>query len=80
MPGNVWTWCQESSWQYPAGSKDRAVKDEDDKRDITTSLRRVLRGASFVFHPSSVRASFRSLHAPADRTFPVGLRVARTLP
>jgi formylglycine-generating enzyme required for sulfatase activity len=80
MHGNVWTWCQESGGLYPAGTEQRPARDEEDKRDIVDRLSRVLRGASFVDPPAVVRAAQRHPYRPSDRSFSVGVRVARTLP
>jgi formylglycine-generating enzyme required for sulfatase activity/serine/threonine protein kinase/tetratricopeptide (TPR) repeat protein len=78
LHGNVWTWCQESGWPYQPGANGRPAEDEEDKRDITDSLSRVMRGGSFFNSPSVVRSALRNNVRPADRDYPVGLRVART--
>jgi formylglycine-generating enzyme required for sulfatase activity/tRNA A-37 threonylcarbamoyl transferase component Bud32 len=80
MHGNVWTWCQETAWPYPPGSPARPARDEEDNRDISDSLSRVLRGASYSYRPSVVRAALRSHRRPGNRYTSVGVRVARTLP
>jgi formylglycine-generating enzyme required for sulfatase activity/tRNA A-37 threonylcarbamoyl transferase component Bud32 len=78
MHGNVWTWCQESAWPYPSGSRERPVRDEEDKRDIVQPTRLASRGASFVNPPSFVRAARRVIYPPTHRNISFGFRVART--
>jgi formylglycine-generating enzyme required for sulfatase activity len=76
--GNTWDWCQESGWPYQVGKGGKATGDEEDKRDITDELSRVLRGATFSDVPRGVRAAYRDDYRPAFRSSAVGLRVART--
>jgi formylglycine-generating enzyme required for sulfatase activity len=76
MHGNVWTWCQESGWDYPDGRSE----DKGDIRDITDRFDRVLRGASFAFTPGYVRSAIRLYIRPDSRYVLFGLRVSRTLP
>jgi formylglycine-generating enzyme required for sulfatase activity len=78
MHGNTWDWCQESGWSYVVGKKGKPAEDEEDKRDITDRLSRVLRGGSFNVHPRNVRSSNRIDLRPSDRDIAVGLRPART--
>jgi serine/threonine protein kinase/formylglycine-generating enzyme required for sulfatase activity/tetratricopeptide (TPR) repeat protein len=80
MHGNVWTWCQESAWQYPQGSRERPVREDEDKREITRRLARIIRGAAFVSRAAYVRSADRSFYAPTNRGEAFGIRVARTLP
>jgi formylglycine-generating enzyme required for sulfatase activity len=78
MHGNVWQWCQEGYGPYPAGIGDKPAEDTEDIKDITDSLIRVLRGASFRRHPQGVRSACRAGDRPARRDDIVGLRIART--
>jgi serine/threonine protein kinase/formylglycine-generating enzyme required for sulfatase activity len=79
MHGNVWNWCQESTWAYaPDGTK--AIEDIEDIRDISSELFRSFRGGSFVNPPRDVRSAFRSDNRPDNRGGSVGFRPARTLP
>jgi formylglycine-generating enzyme required for sulfatase activity/tetratricopeptide (TPR) repeat protein/tRNA A-37 threonylcarbamoyl transferase component Bud32 len=80
MPGNVLTWCQESSWPYPPGRPGRPALDREDNRDVTEALSRVLRGATPAQSPAFVRAASRIHDSPLLRHNAVGLRVARTAP
>ena len=77
MHGNTWDWCQESGWNYKPGIGGKPAADEEDKRDITDKLSRVLRGGAFGNTPGNVRSAYRLNGRPADRSL-VGLRVART--
>jgi formylglycine-generating enzyme required for sulfatase activity len=79
MHGHVWTWCQESAWAYPEGSKAKPAGDEEDNRGVSDRLLRVLRGPSFGDRPTLVRASVRSFTRPAKPDDAIGLRVARTV-
>jgi formylglycine-generating enzyme required for sulfatase activity len=76
--GNTLDWCQESAWEYRVGKGGKPAGDEEDKRDVTDGLSRVLRGATFNIPPRDVRAAFRLDCRPSDRNNSVGLRVART--
>jgi formylglycine-generating enzyme required for sulfatase activity/tRNA A-37 threonylcarbamoyl transferase component Bud32 len=78
MHGNVWTWCQESTRGYPEGTASRPAEDSEDTNEVTDSLFRVLRGGSFSIYCPLVRASYRSLYRPSNRSVSVGVRVART--
>jgi formylglycine-generating enzyme required for sulfatase activity len=78
MHGNVWTWCQESGWDYPAGTVKKPAEDKEDNRDISDRFKRVVRGASVSSHPALVRAAYRYIYRPSTRDGTVGVRVART--
>jgi formylglycine-generating enzyme required for sulfatase activity len=79
MHGNVWSWCQESGWAYPPGTRERPARDEEDRRDITDALRRVMRGGAFLTNASLVRSAQRRNLKPGVRYVTAGMRVARTL-
>jgi formylglycine-generating enzyme required for sulfatase activity/tRNA A-37 threonylcarbamoyl transferase component Bud32 len=77
MHGNVWTWCDNPSFPHPSG---RTV-DVEYMRDIQSGFfadSRALRGGSFSYHASVVRASGRGGSRPVGRGNGVGLRVCRT--
>ncbi len=57
MQGNVYTWCQESYTDYPAGKGDEAAEDHEDELVVNSS--RVLRGGSFDDQASNVRSANR---------------------
>ena len=80
MHGNTWDWCQEGYAPYKVGAPGEAVADEEDKRDVTDQLSRVLRGGSFYSQPTGVRCAFRLSYRPSGRVVFIGfgLRVART--
>jgi serine/threonine protein kinase/formylglycine-generating enzyme required for sulfatase activity len=78
MHGNVWTWCQEGYSAYQPGPGGRPTEDEEDERDITYTLSRVLRGGSFSHVPSVARSAIRIKYPPANRYYGFGLRLART--
>jgi len=78
MHGNVWTWCQESAWGYKEAQDEKPALDEEDKRDISDRLTRVLRGGSFIGLPANVRSAFRYNYRPSVR-LSFGVRPARTL-
>jgi formylglycine-generating enzyme required for sulfatase activity len=78
MHGNVYTWCQESSWLYPSGTEARPVPDAEDLRPVTDRFSRVLRGASFLNHAPNVRSANRINSRPALRLDLVGVRPCRT--
>jgi formylglycine-generating enzyme required for sulfatase activity len=80
MHGNVWTWCQESQWNYPPGSADKPARDDEDPRMFTDHQIRVVRGGAFNGPAMFARAAYRQDYRPSDRNSTVGVRVARTLP
>ena len=68
LSGNVWEWCRDWHGPYRADPvPDPTGPDEGD--------RRVLRGGSFRSGPHFLRAAFRSLNLPDDRSGGRGFRV-----
>jgi serine/threonine protein kinase/formylglycine-generating enzyme required for sulfatase activity len=78
MHGNVWNWCQEGAGRYGPGTFEVPARDEEDKREITDQLRRVLRGNSFSSRAPIVRTAVRLSINPGNRNKSLGLRVAQT--
>jgi formylglycine-generating enzyme required for sulfatase activity len=80
MHGNTWDWCQDGFAPYQAGSRGKPAADEEDKRDVSDKVERVLRGGSFYSQATGLRCAFRLKYRPSARVFFIGfgLRVART--
>jgi formylglycine-generating enzyme required for sulfatase activity len=68
MHGNVWEWT--SDWYAPYGS------DAVDPHGPASGEKRVIRGGSWFFDANSARCALRYTHAPKDRGFSLGFRVA----
>jgi serine/threonine protein kinase/formylglycine-generating enzyme required for sulfatase activity len=79
LPGNVFTWCQESYKKYPQEIK--LTEDKEDGLKIVGIARRVLRGGGFANpHARLVRSAVRDLLGPGSMDGDNGIRPARTLP
>jgi len=70
LHGNVWEWCADGYASYPAGDAVDPVGPAD-------APKRVIRGGSWYFDEASCRCATRYSHAPEDRGFSIGFRVAR---
>ena len=70
MHGNVWEWCEDWSWAYPAN----AVTDPkgNEKKES-----RLLRGGSFKSDNAYARSAFRNAGKPNDQVNGSGFRLAR---
>jgi formylglycine-generating enzyme required for sulfatase activity len=79
LHGNVWNWCQEQYQTYPATDENEVTTDEEHVLNIIATNSRLLRGGSFLNQASSVRSAYRNIGLPADRSYVVGFRPARTL-
>jgi formylglycine-generating enzyme required for sulfatase activity len=71
MHGNVWEWT--ADWYGPYGN---TVAANIDPGGATSGEKRVIRGGSWLFDANSARCGLRYTHAPQDRGFSLGLRVA----
>jgi formylglycine-generating enzyme required for sulfatase activity len=71
MHGNVWEWT--SDWYGPYSDGETA---NIDPRGPETGEKRVIRGGSWYFDGNSARCALRYTHAPKDRGFSLGLRLA----
>jgi formylglycine-generating enzyme required for sulfatase activity len=71
MHGNVWEWT--SDWYAPYTETE---PDNTDPRGPSTGEKRVIRGGSWYFDANSARCALRYTHAPKDKGFSLGLRLA----
>jgi formylglycine-generating enzyme required for sulfatase activity len=71
MHGNVWEWT--SDWYAPYD--DRATANID-PHGPASGEKRVIRGGSWYFDADSARCALRYTHAPRDKGFSLGFRVA----
>ena len=77
--GNVWTWCQEASKDYPNAKGNAISEDVEDYLEIVNTRSRALRGGSFYNQPSNLRSAYRDDDVPTYRINRVSFRLARTL-
>ena len=71
MHGNVWEWT--ADWYGPYAE---AQAGNIDPRGASAGSKRVIRGGSWAFDGNSARCGLRYTHAPKDRGYSLGFRVA----
>jgi formylglycine-generating enzyme required for sulfatase activity len=71
MHGNVWEWT--SDWYGPYSE---SPADDIDPRGPDAGTKRVIRGGSWYFDANSARCGLRYTHAPNDKGFSLGVRLA----
>ncbi len=71
MHGNVWEWT--SDWYGPYAERGAA---NIDPHGPSSGDKRVIRGGSWYFDANSARCALRYTHAPQDKGFSLGFRVA----
>jgi formylglycine-generating enzyme required for sulfatase activity len=71
MHGNVWEWTSDWYGPYPEGAAANI-----DPRGTPSGDKRVIRGGSWFFDANSARCGLRYTHAPQDKGFSLGFRVA----
>jgi formylglycine-generating enzyme required for sulfatase activity len=71
MHGNVWEWT--SDWYSPYDDGPTA---NIDPPGAATGEKRTIRGGSWLFDANSTRCALRYTHAPLDKGFSLGFRVA----
>jgi formylglycine-generating enzyme required for sulfatase activity len=77
--GNAWEWCQDRYGELKPKEPEKDVKQKEDVEDIVDNKSsRLLRGGAFSIYPLYVRPAVRSRGAPADRSYVIGFRPART--
>jgi formylglycine-generating enzyme required for sulfatase activity len=75
MHGNVWEWT--SDWYGPYADGRAA---NIDPHGGSSGEKRVIRGGSWFFDANSARCALRYTHAPQDKGFSLGFRVAADRP
>ena len=75
MHGNVWEWTSDWYGPYPESSAANI-----DPHGAGSGDKRVIRGGSWFFDANSARCALRYTHAPVDKGFSLGFRVAADRP
>ena len=75
MHGNVWEWTSDWYGTYPEGGAANI-----DPHGPASGEKRVIRGGSWFFDANSARCALRYTHAPQDKGFSLGFRVAADRP
>jgi len=74
MHGNVWEWT--GDWYGPYPESGGANIDPHGPDSPGDGAKRVIRGGSWYFDANSARCALRYTHAPQDRGFSLGFRLA----
>ena len=72
MHGNVWEWTSDWYGPYPESN----AAQHRSARSRRPASKRVIRGGSWFFDANSARCALRYTHAPQDKGFSLGFRVA----
>jgi len=72
LHGNDWEWCQNRSDQFPD------IKDQQSEDKVDNNSSCSMRGGAFYGFPLYMRSADRVGLVPADRTYALGFRPART--
>ena len=75
MHGNVWEWTSDWYGLYPESARANI-----DPHGPASGEKRVIRGGSWFFDANSARCGLRYTHAPQDKGFSLGVRVAADRP
>jgi formylglycine-generating enzyme required for sulfatase activity len=78
MLGNVFEWCNDSSYRYQTGGGRGSAEQYEISSPVAIAEPRVLRGAAFDYRPADLRSAYRGWLPPAVRRFSIGFRLART--
>ena len=78
MLGNVLEWCHDTTRSYDVKQDSGATEDQPQKEVLDDHQYRILRGGSFVYKASGVRAACRDFIQPVNRLINLGFRLART--
>ena len=73
MHGNVWEWCWDRYGRYPAAD----LSDNPTGPDV--GRYRVNRGGGFNDFGKHLRSAYRAAHNPENKTFNLGMRLARNV-
>lgn len=79
MQGNTYEWCYDTYRSYPPDSEE-SIEDAPGTEEVSETVRRVMRGGSFLFIARLVRSAYRTYNPPAHRSVGNGFRPARTYP
>lgn len=73
MHGNVWEWCRDKYGRYPTAD----LSDNPTGPDV--GRYRVNRGGGFNDFGKHLRSAYRATHNPENKTFNLGMRLARNV-